>query len=50
MGRRQFYAWVEQALREKGKVQADDPHSWEGTDADEWWQEARKRRDEALGR
>ena len=50
MGRRQFYGWVAQALREKGKHVADDPNSWEGTESDEWWQNARKRRDEQMGR
>lgn len=50
MGRREFYAWVDQAAREQSKVKANDPHSWDGADEDEWWQEARRRRDEAMGR
>lgn len=50
MGRREFYAWVDQVAREQSKVQASDPHSWEGAESDEWWQEARRRRDEAMGR
>ena len=50
MGKREFYAWVDQAAREIGKKTANDPHSWEGTDEDEWWQRARRERDEALGR
>lgn len=49
MGRRQFYAWVDQAHRELGQHQADDPHSWAGTDDDEWWQQARERRRKAQG-
>lgn len=43
----EFNAWVEQASRENGQHQADDPHSWTGTDEDKWWQEARRKRDEA---
>lgn len=50
MGRRQFYLWVAQALKERGQHTADDPERWEGTESDEWWQSARRRRDEALGR
>lgn len=45
MGRREFYAWVEQAEREITAQSADDPHSWKGTDEDEWWQQARQRRE-----
>lgn len=50
MGRRQFYLWVDQALRERGKQVADDPERWDGTENDEWWQNARRRRDEQMGR
>lgn len=50
MGRREFYAWVDQCAREQKKVKADDPHSWQGTDDDEWWQEARERRRQAQQR
>lgn len=50
MSRREFYAWVAQADREANGEQADDPGSWSGTDQDEWWQEARRKRAEQLGR
>lgn len=50
MGKREFYAWVDQAARELKKVKADDPHSWQGTDDDEWWVKARQKRDKAMGR
>lgn len=45
MGRNEFYAWVDQAHRESEGQKADDPHSWRGVDADEWWQAARERRE-----
>lgn len=47
MGRREFYAWVEQANREQGG-QSDDVETWEAADNDEWWVQARRRRDEKL--
>jgi hypothetical protein len=49
MGRRQFYAWVEQIGRETGNHKAGVDR-WEDTDADDWWEKARRKRDEALGR
>lgn len=49
MGTREFYAWVEQAGREQGQAQ-DQPDSWAGTENSAWWQEARRRREEQLGR
>jgi hypothetical protein len=42
----EFYAWVEQAARENEGEKADDPHSWRGTDHDEWWQEVRRKKEE----
>ena len=50
MGRREFFAWVDQAAAEKrGGREADDPHSWAGTDEDPWGQQAREKRRQARG-
>jgi hypothetical protein len=48
MGKREFYGWVDQAHREQDG-QHVDPDSWEAAEQDQWWQEARRRRDEARG-
>lgn len=48
MGMREFYAWVDETARQTNAVKADDPNSWEGTEHDEWWQEARRKRSELL--
>lgn len=50
MGRREFNAWVDQCARDTGQHKAEDPHSWEGTEDDTWWQEARARRERERAR
>lgn len=47
MGRRQFYAWVDQADRETSGVAAN-PDSWEAAEHDEWWANARQKRAAAM--
>lgn len=47
MGKNEFYLWVDQAARELGQKQADDPGSWEGTESDDWWMRAREKLREA---
>ena len=51
MGKREFYAWVDQAYREiERESKGASTDSWEGADQDPWWQQARARRDKELGR
>lgn len=49
MGRREFFAWVDLAFEDMHGTKADDPHSWEGTENDEWWARARQRRSDERG-
>lgn len=50
MGRREFYLWVDQANVEQDAQTASDPDSWRGVDNDAWWQEVRRKREEAMSR
>lgn len=45
---REFYAWVDETARQTGQVKADDPGTWEGTDEDPWWQQAREKRQKII--
>lgn len=49
MGRREFYAWVEQlqAEMERRSTQED---SWEAAEQDPGWQKMREKRERARGR
>lgn len=44
MGRNEFYAWLDQAMRERDGEKADNPDRWDGVDQDPWWQAAREKR------
>jgi hypothetical protein len=47
MGTREFFGWVRQAGKEKG-VAKGDPHSWDDADSDQWWHDARAKRERIL--
>lgn len=49
MGKREFYAWVDQVYRDSFGSEPN-PHNWSGDDNDDWWQKAREKRDKLLGR
>jgi len=50
MSRREFYLWVNRCYEEQREQTADDPERWKGTDNDEWWRQAREKRNRLLGR
>ena len=49
MGKREFYHWVRQVHDETAPVEKR-PDSWAGYDEDDWYQQARQRREAARGR
>lgn len=49
MGRREFYAWVDQ-LGEEEKQRAAGGDSWEAAESDPGWQKMRDKRERARGR
>lgn len=50
MGKREFYAWVDEVHRDTFGP-APSPHRWvQNSEEDDWFERARERRDKQMGR
>lgn len=49
MGRREFYAWVDQCHKEVIEASEESPDSWRNTEKNSWWERAREKRRKMQG-
>lgn len=51
MGRREFFAWVEQLQFEVAQESGEmTPDSWRNVEQNDWWQKAKEKRNKLQGR